>query len=428
MSLKNSWFICASLFLLSFSVFTLNFRYVGCGDTEPNELLAVSFLKEGNLDFNEYFIPQRLPYGFRDLKGRIVSVYPIVPGLLSIPLYLSADILGIDIFKQRFMLALISASLISSFSALFLYLSLRDILKRDANPLIFSLIYCFATPLLSITSRGLWSHTASLLFITLCLFFIFNKEGRYIKYSGLALGLAIWSRPINIFIALFLIIYVFMKYKSSFKWFLVMFFIPLFMLGIYSHRYLGSILTLGQLQGINGFSGNFWSGFLGLLFSPSRGILIYSPIFIFSFVYIFFVFFSKESLPIYRYLSLAVLSFILVFSKWHMWWGGQSYGYRVISDLTPILIIFLALAWEKFIDKSRCLKVIFIAALLFSIYTHLLGAFVYPGGFNFSPDLIDENPHRLWGFKDTQISRCSGKVLTRAIIPYVRGTFINVKE
>lgn len=43
------------LFLVSFLIFNIGFRYVGSGDTLPNELLPISILREGNFDFNEFF-------------------------------------------------------------------------------------------------------------------------------------------------------------------------------------------------------------------------------------------------------------------------------------------------------------------------------------------------------------------------------------
>ena len=419
MNLGNRLVLAILLFIFSFSIFIINFRYVGCGDTQPNELLPISFIKEGNFDFNEFFLPSRLPYGFRSVKGKIVSAYPIVSGMLSIPLYFFAHSLDIDIFRYRFILALFSASMICSLSAVFLYFTLRNITKREETAAIFSLIYCFATPVLSVISRGLWSHTASLLFITISLFLVFDKKGKFSKYCGLSLGLAIWSRPSNVFLVIFLIAYLYLKQRNSFKWFLVMFFIPLSILFIYSSQYLDSVFVLGQYQDVSGFNSPLLIGLLGLLISPSRGILVYSPIFLFSFAYMFYMFFSNKFSLIYRCLTLGSIAVILLFSKWHMWWGGQSFGYRIISDIVPILIIFLAMIWERLIINRGYLKIIFIILLLFSVYTHLLGAFVYPGGFNFSPDLIDENPQRLWDFSDTQITRCTAKAYNKTVVPYL---------
>jgi hypothetical protein len=65
-------------------VFLAGMRYVGSGDTEPAELLPISLLTEGNLDFNE-FVPGGgdLPYAYRRVGGRVVSSYPIMAGLLN---------------------------------------------------------------------------------------------------------------------------------------------------------------------------------------------------------------------------------------------------------------------------------------------------------------------------------------------------------
>lgn len=425
---RGKWLLPVLIFIISFCIFNIGLRYVGCGDTQPNELLPISFIREGNLDFNEFFSDYKdLPYGFRNIRGNIISAYPIVTGILSIPVYLVAHILRIDLFKERYILAMLSSSLISSLSVVFMYLALKQICKQKAA-VSFSLIYAFATSVLSVASRGLWSHTASIFFITMTLYLLSNQKKESVKYSGFSLGMAVWSRPANMLIFLPLAIYIFLTHRRYFKWFLLFASIALILLSIYSQIYLGSIIALGQAQDISGFNGRFLSGLLGLLISPSRGLLVFSPIFIFACGYLFYMLFSKNAPAVYRYLGISVVLTVLLYSKWGMWWGGQSFGYRLLTDISPILIVFLAIAWEKIIVRFRYLKIIFIILLLVSVYNHLLGAFIFPAGFNFSPDLIDEHPERLWDFKDTQITRCTNKLFKRGILPMFRQFLEDVRR
>ncbi|MCK5706652.1 MAG: hypothetical protein KAI43_03280 [Candidatus Aureabacteria bacterium] len=166
-------------------------------------------------------------------------------------------------------------------------------------------------------------------------------------------------------------------------------------------------MSLGQVQGIKSFYGHFWIGLAGLLISPARGILVFSPIFIFSFIYLFYILFTKKHDPIFKYLAVSVILLIILYAKWGMWWGGWTFGYRLLIELIPPLILFLALFWEDLIEKKLYLKRIFFVSLLLSIYIHSLGAFIYPSDFNYAPNNIDQHQERLWYIFDTEITRCT---------------------
>src|SRR5512132_1573404 len=117
--------ILALLFPLA--IFLIGMRYVGSGDTEPAELLPISLLTDGNLDFNEFVSAGDLPYPYRRVGGRVVSSYPIVAGLLNVPVFAAARVFGVNLYAQRFRLSMISASLLSALSVLFLFFALLKI-------------------------------------------------------------------------------------------------------------------------------------------------------------------------------------------------------------------------------------------------------------------------------------------------------------
>jgi len=246
--------------------------------------------------------------------------------------------------------------------------------------------------------------------------------------------MAVFNRPSNIIIVLPLTLYVFFEFREHFKKFILFAAIPAFLWGFYVYmhwhpafgeKWLAnyvdtkiSILSIRDPEikhytdSQNGlFSGNILSGLTGLLISPSRGLFIYSPIFIFSFIFLFYALFSKKIRVIYKYLAISVFALVLVYSKFVAWWGGWTFGYRFLIELLPMLIIFLALSWEKFIKKNKYLKAIFILFLFISLYIHFLGAYYYPCGFDYSPNNIDYNVGRLWDVKDSQIVRCTKRML-----------------
>jgi hypothetical protein len=195
-------------------------------------------------------------------------------------------------------------------------------------------------------------------------------------------GIAVFNRPTNIFIALPLTVYILFHHRAKFWAYSVLAGIPAFFFCLYSYTHWGTVSYLGQALRLSGFYGTVLSGLAGLLVSPSRGLLVSSPIFIFSFGYILYGLISKRLEPIYKYLVVSLFALLMVYAKWPIWWGGHSFAYRLLIELTPILIIFLALCWENVIEGRIFAKGIFSCLLAVSIYIHFLGAFYYPSGFN----------------------------------------------
>jgi hypothetical protein len=406
------------LFIVVMVVFGWHFRYCASGDTIPNELLPITIITKGSLDFNGYVdYAEKLPYWYREINGKIVSAYPIVPGLLNLPTYLIAHCFGVDLMQNKTTLSMITSMIISALSVVFMYLCLTKICKTRLTAVFFALVYAFATAVWSVTSRGLWQHGPSLLFITISLSFLLDNNPKLIPYSGFFLGMAVFNRPTNILIAAPLSIYVSCNHRKSVLKFLLMAAVPAFFLCLYSFSYLGSILALGQEQGISGFKGDLLTGFCGLLISPSRGLLVFSPIFVFSLPYLFYSLFSRKVEPIYRYLTVSIILFILVYSKWSIWWGGHCFGYRLLIETVPIMIIFLVFCWNEAVVKHKLLLIIFMVLLAISVYIHFLGARYYPGEFSFNalPNNIDQHDERLWYVTDTEITRLSSEFIRKTL-------------
>ena len=142
-------------------------------------------LREGDLDFDELIAGADLPYPYRRVDGRIVSAYPIVAGLLNVPVYAVANVLGVDLMAGRQRLSLITASLLCAGASLFMYFALLHVLRGSkGRALAFSLVFAFATGVWSVASRGMWPHGPSLFFLSGALALMFSGEKR-IPWSGL---------------------------------------------------------------------------------------------------------------------------------------------------------------------------------------------------------------------------------------------------
>jgi hypothetical protein len=104
------------------------------------------------------------------------------------------------------------------------------------------------------------------------------------------------------------------------------------------YRY-GDALDTGYLPNET-FSGIWLDGILGQLISPGRGLLVYSPILILSFVGLipFFRRFRAEAV-----VTLSVIvGHLLLYGKWFMWHGGYAWGPRFMIPTLAFWAMFLA--------------------------------------------------------------------------------------
>lgn len=151
-------------------------------------------------------------------------------------------------------------------------------------------------------------------------------------------------------------------------------------------------------------SGEPWWGALGLLFSPSRGLVVFSPIVLIPLLALTMVWRQRGSSGERWWTAAAIVQYIC-YACYSMWWGGHTYGPRYLVDglvlLTPAAA--LGVAW---VASRRCYRVVAITALAWSIAAAATGAFFYPNDrWNTDPADVDRHHDRLWEWRDSQIVR-----------------------
>jgi hypothetical protein len=159
----------------------------------------------------------------------------------------------------------------------------------------------------------------------------------------------------------------------------------------------------------------WWEGLSGVLLSPSRGLFIYSPVFLFSLVGSVYAWRGIGDVLL-RYLSVGVLLTILLYSKWAMWWGGTSYGPRLLADLSPPLMVLLY-PLKDLLHGRTAVRWIFLVTALWSIGAHAIGAFWDDNRWNhFEYRNIDRVQARLWSWTDNQLVNAPREMWWRAVI------------
>ncbi len=418
-----------------------NGRFVESTDTFGNELLPISILEHGTLTFDQYFAPplpdgtyptgdqalvpgsipeafvfrvapelpsQTVPWWFVRVGDHVVSLYPVAPGVLNTPVFFVARLLGVDLSKNVVSLTHVTTSIIATLTVLAMYLCLMQVCAKQRTAVYLTLAFAFGTAVWSTNSRSLYQHGAAALFIATALAALLTRRPRLVALAGLLVGLAVVTRPTNLVLAAALALYVARRERRALAGFAALVAIPAALLLWYSWVYLGTPFALGQGQGASGFTAPEPAvAALGLLISPNRGLLVFSPIFIFSVAYSVYLLRRRVGDPLLRYLIWGSVGLIALYTLWSDWAGGHTYGYRFLIELVPGLTLLLAACWTRVIEPRPYLRALFMVAMLVSIFVHGLGANASPCGFDDEPDNIDQHHERLWDVGDGEIARCA---------------------
>ncbi len=432
-----------SLFVVVLAIYLFNQRFSESTDTFGNELLPFSILEQHTLTFDQYYVPigadglyptgeralassalpavevyrvspesatESIPWWFIRTGGHVLSLFPIAPGVLNTPVMLAAKLLGVSIQGNVISLAHITTSTIAALSVGCMYVCLVQVCARQRAAVFLTLNFAFATAVWSANSRTLNQHGPSVLFLVAALAALVSRRTRLVVVAGFILGLAVVTRPTNFLIAAPLAVFVYRHQRAAFPGFALLAGIPAVLMTWYSWVYWGTPLALGESDHFRGFTApEPMVAVVGLLISPNRGLLVFSPIFMFSIAYAARVVRKNTDMPLLPYLTWSAIALFGLYTLWSDWAGGHTYGYRFLIELVPTLTLLLAVCWERLIVSRAYLRALFLAAMMASVYVHGLGAIASPCGFDDEPNNIDLDHARLWDIANAEIVRCTVK-------------------
>jgi hypothetical protein len=392
------------VFALALACYTANGKTIPSGDTLPARYLPFSILQHGDLDLDEFpFLQRGDPYFLRYTHGHWVSFYPVGAALLATPFYVPAVLAGAQPGEQRSeRLEKVAAASIVALSVAVVYVTLDLLVDRRATAWI-TLAYALGTSSFSVSSQGLWQHGPAQLCLALAaLLLVAGRMGRSwaVVAAGFPLAFAVVCRPTDVALALPFAIYVLVRHPREFLPFAIAGFAPmLFQIGynvVYWHDPFWVQFPFGDRR---------WRGaptqvLAGLLFSPSRGLFVYSPVLLFSLCGI------VRSLrpggdPLVRAIGASVVLLLALMSKWSVWWGGACYGPRMLADVTPLLAVATAPCADLL--RSRPGRFLFAVTLAWSVTAHGLGAYWEDGSWNWRLE-SRQRAAALWSWSDNQLA------------------------
>lgn len=316
-----------------------------------------------------------------------VSSYGAATGLFALP-FVAAAYPFVKNLPERtgllWFLCKLAASFAVAGSAWFLFLIAADHL-RLTTAVILTLCYGLATSVWSVSSQSLWQHAPGEFFLALGMFCLFRRQHRHATaLAGFAFGLAFLCRPTNSLAVLAGFAVLLADRRALVRY--VLGGLPVaFAFFAYNLHYFDKVITFGQVTALAErlqvvatsalWKESFATGLAGVLASPSRGLFVYSPIFVISVWAAGRIWKDRRWLPL-RAAAIAAVGIWLATARWSGWWGGWSYGYRLLVD-TATLLAFLAIPVAEKIRERRGLTILVGVLLCWSVGVQVLGAFVY---------------------------------------------------
>ncbi|MBN1903243.1 hypothetical protein JW926_18130 [Candidatus Sumerlaeota bacterium] len=380
------------VFVLSLAALFVNGLTFSTGDSVPYRYLpeAIWEHRAFSLDmFPHLDAPENYAL-VRDIHGNLVSKKPVSPALFEIPAFL--------IFRkiyqpfdamERILMGKWTMSILAAFACAVLFLSLvRKVGFTIATMSGLGLV--IFTPFW-FTAMDCWTHPILALMNILSLYLIGKRGTMFWVLTGFLQGIAVTARlgafPVFLVFAAFSF---FMEGGSKKRWMNIVWFavgaaLPLIFLGLYNHAHFGSpFRSAFQGQSLNRIRFPF-EGLAGFLFSPAKGLFLFSPILILFPLGAFRIRNLGFQAPI---ALIGIIAHILFWSCYADWWGGWGFGARYLAEITPFIIFINALT-VKFIlarfekNWKKCLFVGFlILLLLLSFGNQIIGAFTWNGDYH----------------------------------------------
>lgn len=413
---RRVWPTALLILCVLLPIYIVNFRLTGAGDSLPTRVLPFSILREGNLNLDEFtWSPRndgRMPYYVRRGGEHVYSVSTIGTALVVTPLYvlpawwLSANGVGYDDVRARVVIVAmerISAALLTALSASVLFVVLRR-LTTHRWALALTFIYALGTSTWSISSQALWPHAlGELCLVVLTAIFLSAAPSRAaLMMAGLVVALMLANRPQMAVFALPALLFVWQHHRRQVLWFVAVPLVGGVLLLAYNMAVFSRVT--GGYGSLRHFSGPLFEGLFGLLISPNRGLLVYTPIMLFAVWGAVQVWRVSTAPPWLRWLTVGVALHVLVHAKFDEWWAGYAYGPRYFTDVLPAMIIFLVYGLVP-LCRTPAMRAVVAVLALYGIGVQAIGVYAADDRWNRDPVPLEVRPVRVWDWGDLQIMR-----------------------
>jgi hypothetical protein len=409
----------AGTFLLLFVlVLSARVRYTG-SDARLNLLTAQALFETGSPRLDRYLTPEvrassiSAPWTIWTFEGHLYNLYPPGASLLALPAVAVARAAGLDMVDPRHDAALqvvLSALLVAG-----LFLVLERTARIYLSPgaaFGTSLAFVLGTSIASTFGTALWSHGPAALLSALALLHLVSSRSRQRDPDGLLLGLllggAFLCRPTAALPAILVFALLLARHRREALRFAVAGGAAVALLVAASFAVLGIPLPSYYVPRSWPVNAQPLVGLLGVLASPGRGLFAFSP-----FLLAGLAGWGAHRLrrdPLFLLASAWAALHVAVVARHADWWGGWSYGPRLLSDSLPawFLLVVLSASWlgERLRAPlpRRLVTAGALAAVLFSVGVHAVQGLFNPAtiAWNDRPNVYEAPREKLFDVTNPQ--------------------------
>lgn len=365
--IRSEWIFI--LFVMSLSyIFFVSSPIDGYKTSDPLGTLLVSqsIIEHGTVKLDNFTKDRLDNFEWQTFQrdGHTFYSYPLGTSVFMIPFVAIANLTHMDMEKRDHEIILQGrlAALSAALALMLIYLLARCYFS-PAISLFLTLILTFGSAISSTLANALWSMNLTVIFILWSLLLLIKDKNGRKKLNPYLLGFLLFSaffcRPTTAIFILSVMIYLLIENRTVLAKSMLVFFpclmaFLLFSLKVYHNVYPGNYNFSFSSDGYVNFN---WVAFLGNLVSPSRGLLIFSPFLILSFVGIGIFFKKIYKNKLFWAVFISFVLHLVLLSKWKMWWGGGGFGNRLLTDSYPSLVFITIIVFQCILAmKARVIR------------------------------------------------------------------------
>lgn len=422
---KRDLFACVVLFAVCYSIFIMS-PVQQPADSLYAMMVSQNLVRHRTFTLDNYKFPTLSPvqekkytsntsiYHLELIDGHIYYYYGPGSSVLSAPFVAAMNALGVtasdasgahdQLGEMKIQTRL--ACLLMALLAVVFFLTARFALPLRWSILVAS-FGAFGTQVWSTATRALWAHTWMIFLLGFVILMLVAHEikGRRLRPVVLAslLSWMFFVRPAAVVPIVVITAYILILRRELFLSYALTGLAWLALFVVYSYYHFGQLLPNYYRLGNELSARAFGVGLLGNLISPSRGVLVFVP---------FLLFVAYLLTRYWRYVPkrLAILALaatllhVVLVSSFPIWWGGFSFGPRVLTDAVPWFVLLTIIGLKAALPNLRGPEFVAGALLLaLSIGINGRGATSEATAmWNVRPASVDEHPERLWDWRDPQ--------------------------
>jgi hypothetical protein len=301
----------------------------------------------------------------------------------------------------------------------------KMLLKNSTKAFIVSLLVSFSTFLLPLSKHS-FVHILFSLVLMVSVYYLlkFFKTKRilYLVISGMFMGfeVIVYNMTFVLPLVTLTVLLMYQLYTENFRLLdvikkIIIWYVPIIgfviLLLFYNFVRFGSFLNFGYSFTGSEFSmkSYFFEGIWGLLLSPGKSLLVFSPIVIIS----MYLALKNIKKSLYSKLFVLLLTlYIFLYGRYTIWSGELCYGPRYFAPIIPIAGLVIAEYWKKIN------KIILLLLVIIGVYVQLIGV-VIPYQIQYPPYDLKVFNYPVDADRETQFQAYAiGQFLPRLSPPY----------